>query len=385
MRVFARRAVTRAVVCGTKMRGRRKVVTVVSTRTLSFVGAAFAVVTLAACTENANGAKTERSSAERVAEQLNICAEGSTDGFAQNVCANRSLAELDGQVRATLVAESADISDAGTQLLVQNQNRWREAARINCGIIDEAAQPDATQQRCLEAAFRARAQEAQSAVQEVGGYTFQRMELVDATPVTAEIASAVGGSAPIAVQRDIRFPRIDGPQTPAIRRFNELVAQQPQFSLGDATNENVNYTIAYAGEELISVKFIVSADSIAAANATNTVKAVTVVMSDGGRLLEEGDVFRVDSGWQNFITDRAVQRIAREFPDYANFPPRRDVYETATKPHLWLITEQGLVLMFPPLSFGGSHADGGVEVTIPWADLRQYLNPAAPAPVRSAV
>jgi hypothetical protein len=99
-------------------------------------------------------------------------------------------------------------------------------------------------------------------------------------------------------------------------------------------------------------------------------------------LLTETDVFRADSGWQDFITDRAVARIAREFPDYANFPPRRDVYETATKAHLWLITEQGLVLMFPPLSFGGSHADGGIEVTIPWADLRQYLNPAAPTPIR---
>lgn len=355
-----------------------------SAHTLSFVGAAFALATLVACTENASGAKTERSSAERVAAQLDACGEGGGE-FAQHVCENRPLAELDSQVRATLVAESAAISDAGVTLLVQNQNRWREAARITCGIVDEAAQPDATQQRCLEGAFRARAQQAQNAVQEVGGYTFQRMELVDATPVTAEIASAVGGEAPIAVERDIRFPRIDGPQTPAIRRFNELVAQQPQFSLGDATNENVDYTIAYAGEELISVKFVVSADSIAAANATNTVKSVTVVMSDGGRLLTEADVFRADSGWQNFITDRAVARISREFPDYANFPPRRDVYETATKPHLWLITERGLVLMFPPLSFGGSHADGGIEVTIPWADLREYLNPAAPAPIRPAV
>ena len=29
--------------------------------------------------------------------------------------------------------------------------------------------------------------------------------------------------------------------------------------------------------------------------------------------------------------------------------------------------------------------DGGIEVTIPWADLREYLNPAAPAPIRAAV
>lgn len=355
-----------------------------SAHTLSIVSAALALVTLAACTENANGAKTEQSSAERVAAALDVCGEGGGE-FAQRVCENRPLAELDGQLRATLVAESAAISDAGTTLLIQNQNRWRNAARVTCGIIDEAAEPDTTQQRCLEAAFRARAQDAQNAVQEVGGYTFQRMELVDATPVTAEIASSMGSSAPVAVERDIRFPRIDGPQTPEIRRFNELVAQQPQFQLGDATNENVDYTIAFAGQELISVKFVISADSISAANVTNTVKAVTVVMSDGGRLLTEGDVFRANSGWQDFITDRAVQRIAREFPDYANFPPRRDVYETATKPHLWLITEGGLVVMFPPLSFGGSHADGGIEVTIPWTDLRRYLNPAAPAPIRAAV
>jgi hypothetical protein len=79
-----------------------------------------------------------------------------------------------------------------------------------------------------------------------------------------------------------------------------------------------------------------------------------------------------------------VQAIAREFPDYSNFPPRRDVYETATKPHLWLVTERGLTILFPPLSFGGSHYDGGAEVTISWADLRPYLNPAAPAPIRAS-
>lgn len=361
--------------------GDGRTVGLMSAHTKSSICAAVALVALAACNETSSGAKTEQSSAERVAAALDVCGEDGGE-FAQRVCENRSLAELDNQVRETLVTESADISDAGAQLLVQNQNRWREAARITCGVIDAEAQPDATQQRCLEAAFRARAQEAENAVQEVGGYTFQRMELVDATPVTAEIASAMGGSAPVAVERDIRFPRIDGPQTPEIRRFNELVAQQPQFALSDATNENVDYVIAFAGQELISVKFIVSADSIAAANATNTVKAVTVVMRDGGRLLVESDVFRPDSRWQGFVTDRAVAHIAREFPDYANFPPRRDVYETATKPHLWLITERGLVLMFPPLSFGGSHADGGIEVTIPWADLRPYLNPAAPAPIR---
>jgi hypothetical protein len=102
-----------------------------------------------------------------------------------------------------------------------------------------------------------------------------------------------------------------------------------------------------------------------------------------GRLLRVDDVFRAGSGWEDFITARAVDSISEDFPDYQTFPPRRDVYETATKPHLWLVTERGLTILFPPLSFGGSHADGGAEVTIPWTDLRPYLNPAAPAPIRA--
>jgi uncharacterized protein len=354
-----------------------------SARGVGLLAATCAALFLGACGDDANGAsKTEQSSAERISAGLDVCAPG-RDGFAQNVCRNRVLASLDNQVRETLVAESAAVSDAGAQLLVQNQTRWRDAQRIACGVVDPDVTPTSEQQTCLESRYRGRAQEAASAVQEIGGYTFQRMELVDATPVTAEIASAtgLGNEAPAAVVRDIRFPRIDGEQTPAIRRFNELVAQQPQFRLQDATNENVDYSIAYAGPELISVRFVMSQDTLGAANVTNTVRAVTVLMEEG-RPLTAGDVFRDGTRWQNFITDRAVQTISREFSDYPNFPPRRDVFETATKPHLWLVTERGLLILFPPLSFGGSHADGGTEVTIPWADLRPYLNPGAPAPIR---
>lgn len=354
-----------------------------SARGFGLFAVALAALAVTACGDNTNGSnKTEQSSAERIAAGLDVCAPG-RDQFAQRVCENRSLAALDNRVREALVAESADVSDAGAALLVQNQNRWREAQRIQCGILDSETEPTAAQQSCLESQYRVRAEQAANAVQQIGGYTFQRMELVDATPVTASIAEAagMGDAAPAAITRDIRFPRIDGEQTPEIRRFNELVAQEPQFRLSDATNESVDYTIAYAGPELISVRFVVSQDTLGAANVNSTVKAVTVLMSEG-RALQASDVFRAGSRWEDFITTRAVQSIAREFSDYPNFPPRRDVYETATKPHLWLITERGLVLLFPPLSFGGSHVDGGAEVTIPWADLRPYLNPAAPMPIR---
>jgi hypothetical protein len=353
---------------------------------MSTVGAVVALATLASCNDAASGAKTEESSAASVAAALDVCAEGSGE-FAQNVCGNRALAELDNQVRETLVAESAGVSDAGAQLLVRNQQRWREAARVSCRIVDPDAQPTADQQRCLENEFRARARDAGNTVQEIGGYTFQRMELVDAAPVDASIAANLGGGNDLApIERDIRFPRIDGPQTPEIRRFNELVAQQPQYGLEDAVNENVDYTISFAGPELISVRFNSTYDGPTLANVAKTVRVVTVLMTEG-RPLTETDVFAADSGWQDFITTRAVAEIRRQLPDYGA-PPRRDVYETATKAHLWLVTERGLVLVFPPQSITGwSYADpaDGLEVAIPWADLRTYLNPGAPAPIRPAV
>jgi hypothetical protein len=365
-----------------KEMGRAEDNSFMSARGIAIAALAGVALALGACGERRGDVKTDQSSSQRVSEALDPCAEGG-DGFAQHVCGNRALSQIDTQVRDALVAEAADISDAGAQLLVQNQTRWREAARVLCGLADPAAAPSADQERCLQNRFRTRLEDAQTAVQQVGGYTFQRMELVDAEPIPASIAAATGGVGAAAVERNIRFPRIDGQQTAAIRRFNELVAQQPEFRLQDGTSEIVDYTIAYAGPEVISVRFVKNVECLGAANVTNTTNAVTVLMNEG-RLLTAEDVFRAGSGWEDFITNRAVQSISREFSDYPNFPPRRDVYETATKPHLWLVTERGLTILFPPLSFGGSHADGGTEVIIPWADLRPYLNPAAPAPIRAS-
>ncbi|WP_395647086.1 RsiV family protein [Terricaulis sp.] len=350
-------------------------------RGLSLIGASIALLAVAACNDHTSGAKTEASSEQRIAAALDTCAEA-RNGFAQNLCENRALSTLDNQIRSTLVAEAANVSDAGAQMLVQNQRRWRDAQRVLCGIADPAAEPDAEQQRCLEERFSARAHDVATTVQELGAYTFQRMELVEALPVTdAQVAaSGLGDEAPPAVVREISFPRIDGQQTPQIQRFNELVAQQPQYQLGDGVNEIVEYQIAYAGPDIISVRFNVSEDQLGSAHPNNSFRAVTVMM-DEGRPLTETDVFKPDSRWQDFITRRAVADITQQFREEGFTPPERDVRETAIKPHLWLITERGLVILFPPYSFG-PYALGGAEVTIPWRDLAPYLNPAAVAPIR---
>ena len=316
------------------------------------------------------------------AAALNPCDDGG-DAFARAVCANPQLAALEGELRAALAREAADVSEAGRQALVESQQRWLQAQRTACGIIDPDAAPSAVEIACLRARLADRTRQAAGAVEQLGGYTFQRMEIVSAQAVTAEAAAAsgLGESAPPAITRDIRFPRMDEAATPQAARFNALVAQQPQYRLEDQTEEQVTYRIAYAGPALISVRFDLYESSLGAAHPNTSARAVNVVMTTG-QPLTAGDVFRAGSGWENFLVERATRALTRQFRDQGFEPPEADVRDTVTKPHLWLITEQGLVLLFPPYSFGGPYALGDAEVAVPWADLARFLNPNAPAPIR---
>ncbi len=341
---------------------------------------------LAACGRNEDdpGATDGSGAPPRGAAALEACAAGQSD-VAALVCDNERLAALDGEIRETLVAEAASVSDAGAQLLVEAQQRWLTTQRVACGVLDPEAELTRDQTRCIEGALRARAREVGDAVREVGGYTFQTVEIAGAEPVTAEAAAAVGLSdadAPAAIVRNIRYPRIDGAATPEAQRFNQIVAQQPQYGLADQTEEQVTYTIAYAGPDLISVRFDMFESTLGAAHPNNSSKAVTVVMRTG-QPLTATDVFKAGAGWENFVVERAMAALTRQFAESGFEPPERDVRESATKPHLWLITERGLTILFPPYSFGGPHALGGAEVEIPWRDLRPYLNPEAPAPIRA--
>lgn len=314
---------------------------------------------------------------------LNPCA-GEVAGFNRALCETESLAALDGRIRETLVAEAASVSDEGARLIVQNQQRWLAAQRVACGIIDPDAALTAEQTRCLESALRARAEQAGQAVQQIGGYTFQSVEVSDAQAVTAEAAAASGlaEAAPPAIVRNIRFPRIDGAETPQAQRFNALVAQNPQYQLDDQTEEQVTYQIAYAGPELVSVRFDLYELSLGAAHPNTSFKAVTVDMRTGAPLTAE-TVFQPGSGWERYLTTRAMAALTAQFRDDGFRPPQSDVRDSVTKPSLWLITQDALVLLFPPYTFGGAGALGGAEVRIPWADLRRYLNPQAPAPIRA--
>jgi hypothetical protein len=354
-------------------------------------GAAIALVaTLAACGPKAPAGRTDpraqgaptpppARSAAATDTVLDPCA-----GRIKGLCADPALAALAGQMKVALTGAASGVSGEGARVLADNQRSWLEAQRVACGVAVNAPTLAPVQQACLKAALTDRVKQAGGAIERRGPFVFQRVELNLSAPVTQRPGvAALGAAAPTAVTRDIRYPRIDG-DSPAISKFNAAVRQSPRFRPEDQTDETASYTIGYAGADLISVRFDMYDFTVGAVGPNRSMRAVTIDMRTGDALAA-GDVFKGGSGWPDFLTRRAVRDLAAQLKqedDTAQAPSPDDVRAAASNPSNWFITDKALVLLFPPLSLG-SAVIGEHEVSISWRELRPFLNPNGPGPIRA--
>ena len=299
------------------------------------------------------------------------------------LCRDPRLAALREQMKSALSKAAADVSDQGARLLAQNQNEWLEAQRVSCGVPAGATTLTADQHTCVRGAIADRLKKAAEAVEKVGPFTFQRVEVNTAAKADANALAATPG-APDTITQEIAFPRIDG-DSPAIKKFNELVAQRPRFSKADATNETTKYDIAFAGPELISVKFDYYDYSVGAAHPNTDDKAINFNMKTMAPL-RATDVFKQGSGWENVLAKKGadgVTKVLKAFDDSLPATEPAELRAAVSDPSKWAITDKALVLLFSEEDMG-SHALGSHEVAVPWTELKAYLNPAAPAPIKAS-
>lgn len=322
-------------------------------------------------------------SAQAIVEAAADPCTGANSSLGQALCGDPDLQPLVGQIKTGLVEAAAAISPEGAQQMAQGQTQWIESTRLSCGIPDTKVPLSAEQEQCVKDALTLRARNAAKVVTQAGGYTFQTVEINRAQALTAEVAADLGpDSGVFAVTKEIRFPRIEG-DSPQIRRFNELMTQRPERSVEDQTSEAVDYKIAYAGPELVSVRFTTMEYAPGAAHPSNGEKVVTVVMKTG-EPLKESDVFAApQERWQAELVRIARRSLMKQIRARGGSPqlPEAELVDTASKTKNWVITEDALIVVFPPESIG-PHALGAFDVAIPWKDLAPLLNPQAPAPIR---
>src|SRR5262249_8989349 len=115
--------------------------------------------------------------------------------------------------------------------------------------------------------------------------------------------------APASVMADVNYPRIEG-NSAAIQKFNDAVAQRPRFKPADATEESVKYTIAYAGPNLISVKFDTYDNTIGAAHPNTGLKAVNFNMATGAPLVA-ADMFG-KPGWEAVLAKQGADGVTKK-------------------------------------------------------------------------
>lgn len=347
--------------------------------------ALMAAAALTACGPSADKkkvAKAPTTPAEIVEAAADPC-QSVSGAYGKWLCGDPELSPIMQQVGAELKEAAGSISVPSAQLMADGQKQWVEAVRVECGIGTGDVPLTADQEQCVRQNLDARVKEAAVAVQDKGGFIFQTVEITKTDPISAEAASAGGTVLP--VSKEIRFPKIEG-DTPQIRKFNELMQHRPQYGLADQTTEIVRYSIAFAGAELVSVRFETSEYTAEAARPNNSVKAVTVVMNTG-EALTAADVFTApEARWKAALLTRAMRELTRQTKEFGPdiTPVREEVADTLSKPQNWLITEEGLVLLFPQDSIGLPYAAGGFEVTVKWADLAPLLNAQAPVPIRRA-
>ncbi|MFZ4068798.1 MAG: hypothetical protein ACOYJ6_01695 [Caulobacterales bacterium] len=349
--------------------------------------AGVALAVLAGCGPQGQKPAAPASEAASLEAQLDPCLD--KDGAGKAFCATEALTAQAASVKGAFAEAAAKISVEGAKLLAQSQQDWVDAANATClaehkGDIVAPGFAD-----CIKAKLDERAKAAQGAVQQIGGFTFQKVELSNAEATPAAMVASLGDAAPAAVTKDIAFPRIDNPnKDPVLDKFNAAVAKGERFKGEMGTSEATSYKIRFASPDFVSIQFDYYDMTVGAVGPNTGSDAITVNMKTGERLKAE-DVFRAGSGWEGFLAKRALAGIAPQLVDAgvisrpreaAGIIPSAELSDAVRKPHLWALSDQGLLLMFPEGTFGG-RALGSFEVTIAWADLKPFVNPAAAAPI----
>lgn len=361
-----------------------------------FVAATAAAAFLAACGQGADkgagGSDESASPLVEIAAALDACED--KGGISQAICKDVGLNKLADEIEKALDAQGKALSAEGRKAMIDGQRGLVVAEAEACGFLQDGqvkAGLKAEEVRsCLSTALTQRLSEAKAAVSDLGTFKFQEVVVASADPLVESAGMAgMGDLAPPAAKQDIRFPRIDNPgKDPNIEAFNTLVRREREFKAEDNTEEQVSYKIAFAGPELVSVRFDRYNNTIGAAHPNTAIEAVNVVMKTG-KPLEAADVFKPGADWQKLLTDRAMKGIAAQLVERevirrpreaAAMVDQKAIGDAVQKPRLWLVNDAALVLLLPEGTFG-PRAIGDYEVAVPWADLAALLNPAAPAPI----
>jgi uncharacterized protein YecT (DUF1311 family) len=307
------------------------------------------------------------------------------------ICNTPSLSADDDQLAQVYTTALSAVSEKSRDALRAGQRSWVRYLAAICPVSessDDAARQ--THVECIGENYHSRSRGLESAVQRKGPFLFVQIDHYAAVVATDPDC----GNEKAIFKHHFSYPRIDQPLTPTTTRWNELnvpfsAAMMRRVERSDGGDDDLYYEITLATSRLISVawddwEYGHGAAGCGAAHPNSHAKVETLMLSPVPHPMQPSDLFRKDVDWAGRLKAEVSKGVIQWFKDATIAQDRRSLINSvATDPTRWRLTPDGLTVFFQEYELAG-YAFGQPEVTVPWTDIRDLLQPDLDLPPKGA-
>ena len=198
---------------------------------------------------------------------------------------------------------------------------------------------------------------------------------------------------------EAQYPQFSGGNNPNFEKFNQLVRgvvtnkvagfkkdmapeegeePRPQGSMG--SDLGIAYEIALAQDDLISVEFDIGSYYQGAAHPNSYTETVNYDLKNG-KQLKLSDLFQSGSKYLQALANYCIADLKKQSKAKGEELPA-DMLQSGAAPttknyQSWKITRTGLGINFDSYQVG-PYAAGPQYVLVPYANLKEFINPAGP-------
>jgi uncharacterized protein len=318
------------------------------------------------------------------------------------ICASPALSNADSQLNSTYQTLLAVAPPQITAQIREGQRQWLHSLPITCAARPDA--PPGVLERCLGDAYRERIRLLEHTVSYRGRIEFYWKSIALAAPDDAETAAGDRQRGALSGQGVLNatWPQAQLP-TPEWRAWNRAMedAARNLASQGDAKpgeswkpqwavdmNTDVSVSLNLVTPDLVIA--ILSNQWYGHGAAHPNIENVQFNwLLQKQRELRPDDVFRPESGWQDFLEQRCMKDLKAQFgPDYpqSEWAPgfiEKALHEIVTHPASWRLSADALTIPFDAGTVA-CHACDAQPVVIPWTDLKPMLQPGFIIPRETA-
>jgi uncharacterized protein len=294
--------------------------------------------------------------------------------FEVAICTHPELSKADEVLAVAYQTAIGGLSKPALTQMQKNQRDWLDYAQRVCTDDAEPMQAKYPDDKidCLRTTFEARVRvlEASRMQSALRFYTVDRYSAFPDTTAEADAWSKVAS-------KEFSAPRIDGSEAEATA-FNDFVGSQPEMAWPEGGDPETDETSDL--QTSIKIDAVTSQRISAVVNAWwyghgaahgNYTISYLHFLREQKRALEAGDIFDKD-GWQEQLGKLALAALDETIEGGIWEESREIAAESAADPTRWNFSAEGLVIQYQPYEVT-AYAYGAPTITIPWAQLTDYL------------